>query len=146
VAVDKADLFVVGWREWIALPQFGIDRLKAKIDTGARTSSLHATNLHSFRRDGQPWARFEVQPNQSKASEFVLCEAPVTDHREIKYATGRVELRVVVQVVIGLETRKWPIEVTLTDRRDMRFRMLLGRTALSRRVLVDPRRSYVTGK
>lgn len=145
-AAAKEEKIVVGWREWIALPQLGIDRLKAKIDTGARTSALHAINLRSFRRGGKPWARFDVQPEQGRSGRLVRCEAPVRDHREIRNSSGNVDLRVVVETDICIGDALWPIEVTLTNRRDMRFRMLLGRTALGGKALVDPRRSFVTGK
>lgn len=146
MGVRTADeLIMVGWREWIALPDLGIEQIKAKIDTGARTSSLHATNLRSFRNKGAPWVRFEVQSLQGKSSPFTRCEAPVRDHREIINADGEVDLRVVVQVTLAIADRQWPIEVTLTNRRNKRFRMLLGRTALSGKAVVDPRRSFVVG-
>ena len=139
------DRLVLGWREWISLPDLGIDELKAKIDTGARTSALHATNLRSFRKKGKPWARFDVQPMQGKSSVVVRCEAPVRDHREIRNSSGLVDMRVVIETTLLIGERDWPIEVTLTNRRDMRFRMLLGRTALSGNALVDPRRSFLAG-
>ena len=135
-----------GWREWIELPDFGITGVKAKIDTGARTSALHALNLHSIRRNGKPWARFDVQPLQKKNSATVRCEAPVIDHREVRNSGGQVEHRVVIETTIAIGGEAWPIEVTLTNRSDMRFRMLLGRTALRGRGLVNPSRSFVSSK
>jgi len=137
------DRLIIGWREWASLPDLGIYEIKAKVDTGARTSALHATNLHSFRKQGKPWARFDVQPMQEKTSVVVRCEAPVRDHREIKNSSGNVDLRVVIETTLAFGELQWPIEVTLTNRRDMRFRMLLGRTALSGRALVDPRKSFL---
>ena len=137
------DRLIIGWREWVGLPDLGIHQLKAKVDTGARTSALHATNLHSFRKKGEPWARFDVQPVQGRSSVVVRCEAPVSDHREIKNSSGNVDLRVVVETTLVIGEHEWPIEVTLTNRRDMRFRMLLGRTALSGKALVDPRKSFL---
>lgn len=138
------DRLIIGWREWLSLPDIGIHEIKAKVDTGARTSALHATNLHSFRKGGKPWARFDVQPMQGNSSVVVRCEAPVRDHREIKNSSGNVDLRVVIETTLAFGDLQWPIEVTLTNRRDMRFRMLLGRTALSGRALVDPRKSFLT--
>jgi hypothetical protein len=142
----KNELITIGWREWVALPELGIEEIKAKIDTGVRTSALHAMNLRSFRSKGAPWARFEIQPLQGKSSPFTQCEAPVRDHREILNADGEPELRIVVEIEIVIAKKHWPIEVTLTDRREKRFRLLLGRTAISGKALVDPRRSFVAGK
>ena len=115
------DALILGWREWVALPGLGIDSIKAKIDTGARTSSLHALNLRSFRHKGAPWARFDVMPLQGNDSPLLSCEAPVSDHREIRNSSGNTDMRVVVEMSIAVAGHEWPIEVTLTNRRDMRF-------------------------
>lgn len=140
------DLLVVGWREWVDLPLLGAGRIKAKIDTGARTSALHVTNLHSMHRKGEPWARFDVQPLQLRSTPTVRCEAPVVDHREVRNSGGQIEHRIVVQTLLSVSGQQWPIELTLTDRRDMRFRMLLGRTALSGHAIVNPGKSFLLGK
>ncbi|HMB72119.1 MAG TPA: ATP-dependent zinc protease [Gammaproteobacteria bacterium] len=140
------DLLVFGWREWVELPSLGAGRIKAKIDTGARTSALHVTNLHSTRRDGEAWARFDVQPLQRRSSPTVRCEAPVIDHREVRNSGGQIEHRVVVHTLLSVAGHEWPIELTLTDRRDMRFRMLLGRTALRGHGMVNPGKSFLFGK
>lgn len=145
-ASGKGEMITVGWCEWIAFPDLGIYEIKAKIDTGARSSVLHATNLRSFRNKGAPWVRFEVQPLQGKSSTFAQCEAPVRDHREIRNANGEMELRVVVEVAVAIAEKQWPIEVTLANRGHKRFRALLGRTALSGNALIDPSRSFVAGK
>lgn len=145
-AKNADESLILGWREWVALPSLGIDSIKAKIDTGARTSSLHAINLHSFRHKGAPWARFDVKPLQGNDGPLMTCEAPVSDHREIRNSSGNKHMRVVVETSIEVAGLAWPIEVTLTNRTDMRFRMLLGRTALSGQALVDPRRSFMAGK
>lgn len=142
----KKELLVFGWREWVALPELKVERIKAKIDTGARTSALHATNLHSFHRKGAPWARFDVQLLQQRSTPTVRCEAPVIDHREVRNSGGQIEHRVVVETLMAIGGDEWPIELTLTNRRDMRFRMLLGRTALRGRGIVNPGRSYLLGK
>lgn len=143
---DPDRLITVGWREWVGLPELGIAEINAKVDTGARTSVLHALNLHSFRRNGEPWARFDVFPIQDKSVPVVRCEAPVRDHREVKNSKGHKDLRVVVETSLSIAGQQWPIEVTLTNRRDMRFRMLLGRTALRGKILVDPDGSFLANK
>ena len=142
----RRELLVFGWREWVALPKLGIEQIKVKVDTGARTSALHVNNLRSFRRSGKPWARFDVQTLQQRSSPIVRCEAPVIDHREVRNSGGQIEDRVVVETLISVQGQEWPIELTLTNRRDMRFRMLLGRTALRGRAVVNPGRSYLLGK
>ena len=135
-----------GWREWVTLPGLGIDLIKAKVDTGARTSALHAWHITEVERDGAQWVRFCVHPNQRTQSGEIWCEAPVIDRREVKNSGGRAEPRYVVQTNLKLADEVWPIELTLTSRDNMGFRMLLGRTAVRKRLLVDPGRSYLLGK
>jgi hypothetical protein len=137
---------VVGWREWLAIPTLGIDRIKAKIDTGARTSVLHAYNVRPFLQDGVAWVRFVVHPLQRNNKVVLECTAPIVDRREVTSSSGHSEHRHVVQVEIALGGETWPIEMTLTDRDQMGFRMLLGRTAVEGRLVVDPDQSYVMGK
>lgn len=136
----------IGWREWVALPDLGVDRIKAKIDTGARSSALHATDLEYFDRGGRNWVRFVVRPNQRSAAGRRLAEAPLVDRRPVMSSSGTKELRPFVETTILIGGRALPIVLNLTDRRDMGFRMLLGRADIRRRFLVDPGRSYLRSR
>ena len=139
------DLPQIGWREWIGLPALGIDWLKVKVDTGARSSTLHAVELRHFRRDGAPWVRFDVHPYQRDFLTTAHCEAPLLDERIVRSSAGHTQHRPVIEAVVRCGAREWPIELTLTNRDAMGFRMLLGRQAVRHRYLVDPGRSYVAG-
>lgn len=142
----KENSFLFGWREWVALPSLSIARIKAKIDTGARTSTLHAFSLEQFSQKGAPWVRFGLHPKQYNTAHEQYCEVPVIDIRQVTDSGGHREKRLVIGSDILLGGYTWPIEITLTDRDIMRFRMLLGRTAIPTGSLVDPKRSYVQGK
>ncbi len=133
---------VVGWREWVALPGLGIRRVKAKIDTGARSSSLHAIDVRKEVRDGKDWVRFRVHPLQRNSKKTVECEAEVLEYRSVKSSTGHASRRPVILTSIELHGKTWEIEVTLANRTEMGFRMLLGREGVRGRFLVDPGQSY----
>ena len=142
---SSSDL-ILGWREWLALPELGLPAIKAKVDTGARTSTLHAFYVDTFRRDGRLYARFGVHPLQQRADLVIHGEAPVIDRRQVSDSGGHREERYVIETRLALAGREWPIELTLTNRETMLFRMLLGRTAIAGRALVDPQRSFLTGR
>lgn len=137
---------VVGWREWVGLPSTGVDWLKAKIDTGAKTSSLHAFDVRLLDREGHDWVRFSIHPWQATPQDAVTLELPVHDRRSVRSSSGHAEDRIVVQLPIRLAGREVDAEITLTDRDQMGFRMLVGREALAQGYLVDPAASYLGGR
>lgn len=142
----KRPPLVVGWREWVLLTGLGCDvPVKAKIDTGAATSALHAPQLAVVERDGDPWAMFTLHPHQRVSRESARVEAPIVDERRVRSSNGVSELRPVIETAIAVGDRRWTVQFTLTRRDTMGFRMLLGRRALRRRALVDPSRSYAAG-
>ena len=140
------DLINLGWREWVRLPQLGISHIKAKVDTGARTSALHAFALHPFMTDGVQQIRFSIHPHQRDEETVLVCTATVVDQRSVTDSGGHTEERWVISTLLEIGPHAFPIETTLTARDDMRFRMLLGRNAIRRRALVDSSRSYLVGK
>lgn len=137
---------LTGWREWVSLPDAGVDWIKAKIDTGARTSSLHAFDVVEFTREDEPWVRFRVNPWQDTNADAVIVEYPISDRRRVRSSSGHTEERLVVILAIRLVGRVFTSEVTLTNRDEMGFRMLIGREALRRRFIIDPARSFLGGR
>jgi len=135
----------VGWREWVALPALGIGRIKAKVDTGAATSALHAIHIRRFAEDGRDRVTFEVHPQQRSTDITVRCVADLLAERMVTSSTGHKERRLLIRTPILVGGRRFPIELTLTNRDTMGFRMLIGRRAMKRRLLVDPSASYLAG-
>lgn len=142
----KKSLPVIGWREWVTLSDFDIPWIKAKVDTGARSSSLHAFNPLPFRRRGEDWIRFHVHPVQRKSLRTVEVEARILEYRNVKSSSGKASLRPVILTNVKMLEKTWPIELTLASRDEMGFRMLLGREAVRGRFLVNPGSSYYAGK
>jgi hypothetical protein len=136
----------LGWREWAALPDLNLPAIKAKIDTGALTSALHAFLIEPYSEGGVDMLRFLIHPIQRNQDFQIECHAPVFDFREVTDSGGHREMRYVIQSNIVLGDSTWPIDLTLTNRDTMRFRMLLGRRAMEHRFVVDPGASYINGK
>ena len=140
------DKLIVGNREWCSLPELGIPAIKARVDSGAKTSSLHAFDLELFKQEGKDWVRFEVHPLQKNRKVSLVCECPVIDRRLVRSSSGEEELRYVVRSRLGMKEHSWPLELTLANRDSMGYRMLLGREAMMGRMLIDPAESYLLGK
>jgi len=140
------DRRVIGWREWLALPAFRVKAIKAKVDTGARTSSLHAFDLEEFRKGSRDMVRFGIHPEQRSSKRERSVEAEVHEWRKVRSSSGEAELRPVILTAIEIFGESWEIELTLTRRDAMGFRMLLGRQAVRGQCVVDPGRSYLNGR
>ena len=137
---------ILGSEEWCTLPELGIPAIKARVDSGAKTSALHAKNIAPFIKDGQNWVKFDINPIQNNVKTIIHCESPLVDKRVVKSSSGYREQRYVIQTSLEIGNSKWAIEMTLTNRDSMGFRMLLGREAMSGRVLVDPEQQYLLGQ
>lgn len=136
---------VLGWREWVALPGLGVEAIRAKVDSGARSSALHVDAQWRFVERGAPWVGFRVTPGDC-AGPALDCHAPVHDERQVTDSGGRRSFRVFVCTTLRLAGVEREIEVNLSDRREMQFPMLLGRSAMSRAFTVDPARSWLHGR
>jgi hypothetical protein len=143
---NPLQLPLLGWREWVALPAFGIAQIKAKIDTGARSSALHTVDLEPYRSGGQNWLMFTVEGKQKQTGQLIECHAPVKDRRVVSDSGGHKQRRYVIETPLLFGQHLILAEITLTNRDAMRFRMLLGRSAMSKQFIIDPQASYVQGK
>lgn len=137
---------ILGSEEWCSFPELGIPTIKARVDSGAKTSALHAINIAPFKKDGQNWVKFDINPIQNNVKTIIHCEAPLIDKRVVKSSSGFREERYVIQTNLEIGNTNWSIEMTLTNRDSMGFRMLLGREAMSGRVMVDPEQQYLLGQ
>lgn len=137
---------IAGWREWVSLPSADVPWIKAKLDTGARTSSLHAFDLEVIGGGDDERVRFWLRPWQESADDAVQVECAIHDRRTVRSSSGHSEERIVVILDIGMLGQVFPAEFTLTNRDAMGFRMLIGRQALRRRFMVDPTRSFLGGR
>ena len=137
---------ILGSEEWCSFPELGIPTIKARVDSGAKTSALHAINIAPFIRNDSNWVKFDINPIQNNLKTIIHCEAPLVDKRIVKSSSGFREQRYVIQTNLEIGNSIWPIEMTLTNRDSMGFRMLLGREAMSGRVLVDPEQQYLLGQ
>jgi ribosomal protein S6--L-glutamate ligase len=140
------DKLVVGWHEWCSLPKLGLPAIKAKIDTGAKTSALHAFDIEYYRKNHKDFVRFYIHPVQGDDDLIIRCRAKIIDTRVVMSSNGHKEERFVISTPLTINGRGWDIEVTLSNRDPLTFRMLLGREAMARQVIVDPHRKDIQGK
>ncbi len=141
-----SEIQTIGWREWLCLPSFAIKKIKAKIDTGARTSSLHAFDIEEFKKGKKTFVRFSIHPHQKDNLRSVHCQAELIEKRKVKDSGGKITLRPVIITKARLGSTEWDIEVTLTSRDEMGFRMLLGRQAVRGLFMINPARSFLFKK
>lgn len=144
--MNSKQLSIIGWREWLSLPELGVPNIKVKVDTGARSSVIHAINIEQFEAHGVKKVRFQVAPVQSDDERLIMVETTLLEERAITDSGGHQQVRPVIMTSICLGELQWPIELTLTNRDVMGFRMLLGRQAVKDRFLVNPGHSYVQSK
>jgi ribosomal protein S6--L-glutamate ligase len=137
---------ILGSEEWCAFPELGLPAIKARVDSGAKTSALHAINIAPFKKEEENWVKFDINPIQNNLKTVIHCEAKLIDKRIVKSSSGYREQRYVIQTNIKIGNDTWLIEMTLTNRDSMGFRMLLGREAMSGRILVDPEQKYLLGQ
>lgn len=136
---------IIGWRECVGLPDFGIDEIKAKVDTGARTSAIHAFKIKHFKKDDEDWVRFKIHPRQRRRKPEFECEARMVDIRTVTSSNGQREKRVFIKTRMKIGPYLFPVELSLANRDEMGFRMLIGRGALKKRFIVDSASSYTLG-
>ncbi len=136
----------IGWREWVSLPSLAIPGIKAKIDTGARTSSIHASRIEIEKKRGKRYARFTVYPLTSNRNISIDCFTEIIDEKKVTDSGGRSEMRYFIRTDLVIGERRWKIDVSLSNRDKMRFRLLLGREALAGKVVIDPKKQYLTSR
>jgi len=137
---------IIGWREWLALPELNIHKIKVKVDTGARTSALHAFWIEAYKKNHQQWVKFAIHPDQHNTHDMIECDVQVKDRRIVTDSGGHKQRRYVIETSVWLGMQTFDAELTLTSRDTMRFRMLLGRTAINGRFLVDSNASYLQSR
>jgi len=142
----RRSLPVLGWREWVAFPQLDVPLMECKVDTGAKTSALHAFYVEEFEQNGKKMVRFGLHPQRDRTEKEIHCVCEVEDERIVSDSGGHREKRYVIKTQVVLGNESWPIELTLTNRDSMRFRMLLGRTAMADNFVVDPGAKNLMGK
>lgn len=140
------DMPVIGWREWVDLTELRCGKIKVKVDTGARSSALHAFNVKEFEKDGETWVKFDVHPDQDSGKRTISTKAKVLEYRKVKNSGGKATMRPVIVTTISLMAEVWSVELTLANRDEMGFRMLLGRQAVRGRFLVDAGESFYGGQ
>ena len=136
---------IIGWRECVALPDFGIDEIKAKVDTGARTTAIHAFKIKPFTKDNEDWVRFKIHSRQRRRKPEFQCEAKVVDIRTVTSSNGQRERRVFIKTRMKVGPYLFPVEMSLANRDELGFRMLIGRSALKKRFIIDSASSYTLG-
>ena len=137
---------VIGACEWVALPDLGIDRLRARVDTGAKSCALHASDIEAFERDGRSWVRFRVHMGHPEPNRWLACEAPLRAVRRVRNTSGEMEDRYTIRTTIVIGHSRWAVDITLTNRERMNYRMLLGRKAMENHALIYPARTFLQGK
>ena len=142
----REDKFLVGTLENCDLPELGISDLNVRVDTGAKTSALHVDQIRKIKKDGKPWVAFAIHPNIHKVDDCIFCEAPLRDIRKIKSSNGVTDERYIIRTTISLNQQIWEIDISLTDRSDMSYLMLLGREGMGNRLLVDPSKPYLLAR
>ena len=140
--MDETTPFILGFEEWVGLPALGLPSLKAKVDTGARTSALHARLIEPFTQSGIDWVRFNVQPVPRRPAIEIVCDARLIDRRAVTSSNGDTEQRYVIETDLEIGAERWPVEFTLTNRESMRYRMLIGRQGMRPGMLIDPTASF----
>ena len=142
----KKEKQLIGWQEWVQLPELGIFAIKAKVDTGAKTSALHALDITTFQSDGQDFVSFTVVPLQRDRHVRLKCTAQLLGQKMVRSSTGEPEQRYAIRTPLVLANKVWDIDVTLTNREPLIFRMLLGREALASHCVIDPDKRFILGR